>query len=131
MQRLETGNIALAMLIVFGSAKLLGEIFERLRLPALVGEIVAGFLVGPAVLGWIVWDSTLSALADLGVMFLLFRVGLEVRASELMKVGKTAGLVAVAGVLVPFVAGWGITRLFGQPNVEAFFVAAADRKSVV
>src|ERR1051325_5202263 len=84
-----THNIALAMLVVFGSAKLFAEIFERLGQPGIVGEILAGILIGPSVLGWIAPDQVQTALADLGVLFLLFIVGLEVKSSELMKVGGT------------------------------------------
>ena len=57
--------------------------------------------------------------------FLAFQVGLEVKASELMKVGGTAIMVAVLGVLVPFVLGWGIMRLHGEPSVESLFVGGA------
>ncbi len=113
------------MLVVFGSAKIMAEIFERLRQPAIVGEILAGVLIGPGVFGWMSPNELLTALADLGVMFLLFRVGLEVKASELMKVGGTALLVAMLGVIVPFVLGWGIMALWGKPQIEAIFVGAA------
>lgn len=118
-------HIALAMLLVFGGAKLLAEIFERLRMPGIVGEILAGLLLGPSVLNWVNWDNTLQALAELGVMFLLFRVGLEVKASELLRVGRTAVVVATLGVVVPFALGWGIVRLWGENNITAFFVASA------
>src|SRR5262245_4133334 len=95
-------NIPLAMLIVFASAKLMAELFERLGQPALVGEILAGVLIGPSVLRCIAPSDFLTALSDLGAMFLLFRVGLEVKSSELVKLGDTATLVAVSGVTVPF-----------------------------
>src|ERR1041385_4040226 len=104
-------QIPLSMLIVFASAKLLHEVFERLGQPGIVGEILAGILIGPHVLGWMAPNEALTILADLGVMFLLFRVGLEVKASELMSVGGTALLVAISGVAVPFGMGWGIMRL--------------------
>lgn len=117
--------LPLAMLIVFGSAKLLAELFERFGQPAIVGEILAGALVGPSVLGWIGPNETLKALSDLGVMFLLFGVGLEVKASELLKVGGKATLVATIGVIVPFFTGWGILSAWGAPQVEAIFVGAA------
>ncbi|MBZ5700376.1 MAG: cation:proton antiporter [Acidobacteriia bacterium] len=117
--------LLLAMLIVFGSAKLLAELFERLGQPGLVGEILAGALIGPSVLGWIAPNETLKALSDLGVMFLLFGVGLEVKASELLKVGGKAMLVATIGVIVPFLAGWGILFAWGAPQLEAVFVGAA------
>src|SRR5919206_4943392 len=92
--------LPLTMLIVFGTAKLLAEVFERFNQPGIVAEILAGVLVGPAVLGWIAPNETLTAIADLGVMFLLFRVGLETKASELLKVGGISTIVATAGVLV-------------------------------
>jgi len=117
--------LPLAMLIIFGSAKLLAELFERLGQPGIVGEILAGALVGPSVLGWIHPNEMLKALSDLGVMFLLFGVGLEVKASELLKVGGKATLVATLGVIVPFFAGWGILSLWGAPQIEAVFVGAA------
>ncbi len=113
------------MLVIFGSAKLLAEIFERLKQPAIVGEILAGVLVGPSVLNWIQPNEVLTALSELGVMFLLFRVGLEVKSSELMRVGGVAALVALLGVVVPMALGWGIMRAFGYPQVESFFVGAA------
>src|SRR2546429_7603829 len=94
-------QIPLSMLLVFASAKLLSEIFERLGQPGIVGEILAGVLIGPYVLGWMAPNQALSILSDLGVMFLLFRVGLEVKASELVKVGGTALLVEVARVILP------------------------------
>jgi Kef-type K+ transport system membrane component KefB len=121
----EGASITLAMLVVFGSAKLLAELFERLGQPGIVGEILAGVIIGPPVLGWIVPNNMMGALADLGVMFLLFRVGLEVKASELMRVGGTALLVAVLGVIVPFALGAAILMGFGASLVVSVFVGAA------
>ena len=120
-----TLSVPLAMLIVFGAAKLVAEILERLGQPGIVGEILAGAVVGPSMLGWIHPNEVLTALSELGVMFLLFRVGLEVKSSELMKVGGTAMLVAVFGVLVPLAMGWAIMRAWGYPQVESVFVGAA------
>src|SRR5574340_208860 len=122
---LGAAEIPLSMLMVFGSAKLLSEVLERLGQPGIVGEILAGILIGPYVLGWMQPNLVLTVLADLGVMFLLFRVGLEVKASELMNVRPTATVVAVTGVIVPFVLGWGISSLWGQPRIEAIFTGAA------
>lgn len=121
----ENVKIPLVMLLVFGSAKLLAELFETLHQPGIVGEILAGVVLGPSMLGWIAPSDFLSSLADLGVMFLLFRVGMEVKSSELMKVGGTATLVAASGVIVPFVMGWGILAFWGAPQIEAIFVGAA------
>src|ERR1051325_6694860 len=114
-------EIPLSMLVVFASAKLLAEVFERLGQPGIVGEILAGVIIGPYVLGWMAPNEVLRILSDLGVMFLLFRVGLEVKASDLMRVGGTALLVALAGVLLPFFCGWGIAALWGEPSLESIF----------
>jgi Na+:H+ antiporter len=118
-------KLPLAMLMVFGSAKLLDEIFERLKQPGIVGQILAGVLIGPSVLGWMTPNDFLAALGQLGVMFLLFNVGLEVKSSELIKSGPTAALVATLGVVVPFLAGWGLLSIWGQPRIESIFVGAA------
>lgn len=121
----EAVKIPLAMLVVFGSAKLMAELFERLGQPGIVGEIFAGILIGPSVLNWIQPGGLLSALADLGVMFLLFRVGLEVKSSDLMRVGGTAAIVAVLGVLAPLALGWGLMLLWGASQIESIFVGSA------
>src|SRR5439155_26345732 len=121
----DSARILWAVLLVFASAKLLSELFERLGQPGIVGEILAGVLIGPHVLGWMAPNDVLVILSDLGVMFLLFRVGLEVKASDLMKVGGTALGVAVAGVILPFFMGWGRCLLWGEPKIESIFTGAA------
>src|SRR5205085_4359608 len=117
--------IPLEMLVVFASAKLLSEIFERLKQPGIVGAILAGVLIGPHALNWLTPNEVLSTLSDLGVMFLLFRVGLEVKSSELLQVGGTALAVAIAGVVVPFVLCGGIALAWHQPGAESMFIGAA------
>ena len=113
------------MLVVFTSAKLMSEIFERIKQPGIVGEILAGVLIGPSVLGWIAPNEFLSSMADLGAMFLLFRVGLEVKSSELLKVSGTAAVVATLGVVFTFGLVWGVLAFSSSPRNEVLFVAAA------
>jgi len=120
-----TVSIPLAMLILFVSAKIMSEVAERLNQPGIVGEIFAGVLIGPSVLGWLAPSEFLSAMSDLGAMFLLFRVGLEVKSSELMKVGGTALLVAASGVVVPFIMGAAIMLFWHAGTNEAIFVGAS------
>jgi Kef-type K+ transport system membrane component KefB len=118
-------HLPLALLVVFGAAKILAEICERLGQPGIVGEILAGVLIGPSVLNWVQPDDVLLALAEIGVMFLLFRVGLDVKASELVRVGPTALLVAILGVAIPFAIGCAIMASVRASWIEAFFVAAS------
>ena len=118
-------QIPLSMLVVFASAKLFSEIFERLGQPGIVGEILAGIVIGPYVLGWMAPNDALRVLSDLGAMFLLFGVGLEVKASELLRLGGTAMAVAVAGVAFSFFCGWGVSTLWGAPHTQSMFTGAA------
>jgi Kef-type K+ transport system membrane component KefB len=118
-------EIPLSLLVVFASAKLLAELFERLGQPGIVGEILAGILIGPHVLGWMAPNDFLRALSDLGLMFLFFRVGLEVKSADLMRVGGTALAVAFTGVTCAFALGWGAARLWGAAPIESVFVGAA------
>ncbi|HLK50989.1 MAG TPA: cation:proton antiporter [Bryobacteraceae bacterium] len=118
-------QIPLSMLVVFTSAKVMSEIFERLGQPGIVGEILAGVLIGPSVLGWIAPNEFLSALADLGAMFLLFRVGLEVKSSELLKVSGVAATVAVLGVIFTFSMVSVVLMFSGSARNEILFIAAA------
>src|SRR3954447_2245753 len=106
--------LPLMLLAVFGAARLFSEVCERFKQPGIIGEILAGVIVGPALLGWISPNDTLHTLSELGVMFLLFRVGLETKASELMQVGLTATAVAASGVVLPLVAGYTIARAWGS-----------------
>jgi len=118
-------TVPLSLLIVFVAAKALAEVFERLRLPGIVGEILAGVLIGPQVLHWLEPNAVLSAFSDLGLIFLLFRIGLEVKPSSLKRVGGTALAVAICGVIVPFAMGWGILTAWRAPPIEALFMGVS------
>jgi Kef-type K+ transport system membrane component KefB len=118
-------SLPLAMLIVFGSAKLLSDLFERVGLPGIAGEIVAGILIGPSVLHWVEPNETIKALSDLGVLFLLFDIGLEVQLEDLLRVGLLSAFVAALGEALPFLAGWGILLAWQGTAHAALFMGAA------
>ncbi len=117
-------KLLLSIFLMFASAKLLAEICQRFRQPGLVGEILAGVLIGPGLLGWVEPTQATTALAELGVMFLLFNVGLEVKPRELFAVGGTATAVAVMGVIVPFIAGSLLAKAWHLNTYEAIFIGA-------
>jgi len=118
-------HLLLTLLVLFAAAKIGAELFERLNQPAVVGEILAGVLVGPQLLGWARPSDITFALSELGVIFLLFLVGLETKPSELLKVGKEAFLVAIGGVLLPGALGYGFAVLRGEGSITALFIGAA------
>ena len=119
------GNILIDLFLMFAAGKLLAEVFERLRQPAVVGELLAGVILGPSVLAVLHPDVRTNGLAEIGAIFLLFTVGLETKPRELLQVGWTASLVAVLGVALPFGVGFLYMRTIDHGMVESIFVGAA------
>jgi Kef-type K+ transport system membrane component KefB len=113
------------LFVVLLAAKLGDELFRRLHQPTLVGEILAGLLVGPAVLGLVEPSEVLEVFAELGVVFLLFWVGLETRLSELREVGSTAVSVGVLGVVIPLAGGIALGAALGESTGTSLFIGAA------
>ena len=118
-------RVLLDILVVLVAAKLAAEGSERLGIPAVVGEIVAGVVVGPSALHLVGADDVLKVLGELGVILLLLDVGLEMDLGELAAVGRAAMSVATIGVVVPFAAGWGAALGLGMAGKAAIFVGAA------
>ena len=116
----------LDLAVILVAAKLAAELCERIRVPAVVGEIVVGMLIGPSLLGWIPADSEpIVALAELGVLLLLVQVGMEMDLAELGRVGRASMAVAVIGVAVPFLLGGIVGVGFGESGDTALFLGAA------
>ena len=121
----DTAVILLTLFVVYIAAQLGAEFLERLHLPGVVGEIAAGCVIGPSVLGWIEIHDALEVLAQFGAVLLLFSVGLETRLTDLKKVGVVALTVGVAGVIVPFVLAVWWAKGSGFDTPKAMFVASA------
>ena len=111
--------------IVLLAAKAGDEACKRLGQPALIGEILAGLLIGPSVLGLVEAGEVLEVFAELGVVFILFWVGLETRLSDMRAVGRVAAGVGALGVIVPFLAGVGFALALGEETSTAVFLGAA------
>lgn len=138
-------SILLNLFIIFTAAKLAGSLVRRLGMPTIVGEVLAGVILGPYALGWIgvpnsslihlfggdsqaattALELVLDVMAELGVILLLFFVGLETQVSQLFEVRGRAVLVGFLGIIFPFAFGFGLMLAFGKSNIEAAFVATA------
>jgi Kef-type K+ transport system membrane component KefB len=120
-----TPVVLIGIAVVLLTAKLGGELFERLNQPAVLGELVGGMIVGNLALFGVSavtplkTDIVIGALAEIGVIILLFEVGLETKLSEMMEVGWSSLFVATAGVVAPFLLGWGVAYYF-LPNESSY-----------
>lgn len=120
-----TDTLLLQLFTIFVCAKICGEVFERLSVPAVLGEILAGIALGPYAANIIVPSDSIISLAEIGAIFLLFTVGLETSPHELIRIGRRSLNVAIAGIVLPFVCGLLYLKLHNESTREAVFVAAA------
>ena len=118
-------GILIQLFAILVAAKIGNEIFRRLGQPTVVGEILGGVIAGPAVLGVYEVNAETELFAEIGVVLLLFQVGLETRLHELLRVGRTALLVGILGVIFPFAGGFLAADLAGGDLTLAIFLAAA------
>ena len=123
--------LLLVVAAILVTAKLFGEVAERLGVPAVLGELVAGLILGPGLLGVIPASGepgaeVISFLAELGVILLLFEVGLETDLKQMFQVGSSATAVALVGVTVPFVLGY----LFWLYAPHAASTSNADQHTI-
>ena len=105
--------------IILISAKVLGLVAKKLKAPQVVGQILAGLLIGHAVLGWVEADSFIKTMAEIGVVLLMFSAGLETNLKDLMKTGPVAFCIALAGVFVPLGGGYLMYTVYCGINPDA------------
>ena len=125
-----TTKILFDLLLMFAAAKVLGELFERVKQPAVIGEILAGIVLGPYIFGLInplhaETFQVYEVFAEVGVIILLFSIGLHIKVDDILKVGKTSSVVAILGVILPFFFGYLYTLTSDHTTVEALFIGAA------
>lgn len=118
-------SVLVGLFVLFVAAKAGEEVTRRLGQPGVIGELAGGFLVGPFALGLVQPDQTATAMAELGVVILLFAVGLEVRIDELFAVGRMAIAVGVLGFVLPIVAGAAIGLGVGADVLPALLIGLA------
>ncbi len=125
MEHIDVAQFLGMLVIILAMAKVAGALAQRVGQPAVLGELIGGILIGPSVLGWIdPHFETLQLLSELGVLILLFAIGLETDLSQLVKVGGTSMTVAVVGVALPFALGYLACRLLGLSDRVAIMAAA-------
>ena len=120
---MEAHTFFLVLLTILLAARILGELAARLKAPPVIGELLAGILLGPSLLGWIEPTTVIKLLAEIGIILLLFEVGLETDVMRLVKTGAKPVIVAMAGFLLPFLFGYGVSHyLFDQSLLVSLFV---------
>jgi Kef-type K+ transport system membrane component KefB len=120
---MEVSAFFLSLMLILVVARLFGELSARLQVPPVMGEILAGIMLGPSILGWIEPNDIIKLLAEIGIILLLFEVGLETDFSRLAKAGGKAGVVALGGFIAPFLGGYATAYwLFGLSPLVALFI---------
>ena len=128
LEAVDVGRLLLDLLIIFTAAKIGAEISQRLHIPAVVGEVVAGVVIGPSVLNAVGLDAargvSIAVISQIGVVLLVLRVGMELDLGEIGRAGKAAMLVATVGVVVPFAGGAVASVALGHSATMSLLVGA-------
>lgn len=120
---MEAHTFLLQLLAILVSARILAEVATSLGAPGVIGELVAGILIGPSLFGWVETNDVILLLAEIGVILLLFEVGLETDLGKLLDAGRKAFIVAVGGFIGPLIAGFAVSYiLFELPLIASLFI---------
>jgi len=125
MEHFNTTQFLGMLVVMLAVAKAGGWLAQRIGQPAVLGELIGGVLVGRTTLGWVNPEiGTIHLVSELGIVILLFAIGLETDLGSLLKVGATSATVALAGVVLPFVLGYAACRLLGLGEQVSIMAAA-------
>jgi Kef-type K+ transport system membrane component KefB len=120
---MELHHFFLFLAIILIAARLLSETVARFGVPSVIGELLAGLLIGPSLLGWVSPDTTMKLLAEIGIILLLFEVGMDTNLGRLARSGTKPYIVSVIGFVLPFALGYGVSVwLFGLTEFTALFI---------
>jgi len=120
---METHLFLQVLLIILLTARIFAELAARLKTPSVIGELVAGVVLGPSLLGWIEPFEAIKLLAEIGIILLLFEVGLETDLMKLTRSGWKSIVVALGGFILPFVFGFLLSfSVFGLPMLVSLFI---------
>jgi Kef-type K+ transport system membrane component KefB len=120
--RVATEQLFVSIIIILVAARILGEVFQRIKQPPLVGEILAGVIIGPSVFAVVSPTADLRVMSDLAVFFLMFLTGLEMNPKEIRKAGRSAIVISLLAFFTPFLAGTYVSLLFGLAVVQSLFM---------
>ena len=109
-------NFLLDLALILLSTKVLGLLTRRFKMPQVVGALLAGLVLGPAMLNVLTETEFITQMAELGVIILMFTAGLETDIKELKKTGKASFVIALIGVVVPLIGGFALTYFFNHPT---------------
>ena len=120
---MEAHDFFLTLLIILLTARVFAELATRLKTPAVIGELFAGVVLGPSLLGWIEPSEAIRLMAGIGIILLLFEVGLETDVKRLVRTGLESIVVALAGFIVPLLLGFGLAYwLFDLSLLVSLFI---------
>ena len=127
-------HVIISLSVLLFAAKLFAELFHKLKLPVVLGELLAGIIVGPFAIGGlhlfegeplVVLDETVLNIGQISAIIILFVAGLEITPREFLKGGAASFTVETLGVIIPFFVGFVILTLFGLDSLESMLVATA------
>lgn len=115
-------NTVLILALILFSTKICGILTRRIHLPQVVGALIAGILLGPAVFNMVEPNESISTIADLGVIVLLFSAGIETDFKQLRSTFKSSFIIALSGICVAIAGGFIAAMIIGRPSFESFFI---------
>jgi Kef-type K+ transport system membrane component KefB len=120
---MEAHDFFLSLLVILLTARIFAELATRLQAPSVIGELFAGVVLGPSLLGWIAPSEAIRLMAGIGIILLLFAVGLETDVKRLVSTGVESIIVALAGFVLPFLFGFGLAyAVFDLPLLVSLFI---------
>jgi Kef-type K+ transport system membrane component KefB len=115
-------QLFLSIVILLAGARILGEIFRRLKQPAMIGELLAGIILGPTLFGVVRSNDSLEMLSNIAIFFVVLFIGLEMDIRQIKRTGKSAIVISLVSLTVPFLAGYEISIAFGQNMAQSLFM---------
>lgn len=115
-------QVFISVVILLAGARLLGELFRRIKQPALAGELLAGIILGPTLFGLVKPDESLELLSTIAIFFVMLLIGLEMDLREIRKAGKSAVIISVIALTIPFAIGYAISAFFGLSMIQSLFI---------